>query len=146
MMARTNSKFLIAAALAIPPLLVFGLRGLPSTDRPPRSDFDDSRPANICSYRQCPNPAAGIYEVRVTTGTDSQFNRTLILVDSQPHRLCERHALTAARGRWLMHGWKFYLSVAAGLLLCGFLSLGILGVGLVVSALRMGKTPPAIKP
>jgi hypothetical protein len=122
----------IIVAVALPPLLVFGLRGLPRTDRPPLADFDVSRPESICCYRQCSRQSVGTFDVRVTTGTDSRFNKTIILVDTRNYPLCADHARYAERGQWPMHGWRFVATFIAALVFCGFLSVCLLGVGFVV--------------
>ena len=131
----------LIAALALPPLLIFGFRGLPSTDRPAAADFNDSKPEGVCAYRACARPAAGLHEVRVTTGTDSTLNKTIILVSAQPHRLCAKHAGYAAKGRWPLHGWKFALALVGALVLCAFISLGLMGAGLLAAVAR--KSPPS---
>jgi len=130
---------LIIAALVLPPLLLFGLRGLPSTDRPPVADFNASKPQNLCSYRQCQNSAAGTFDVRVTTGTDSRLNKTIILVTVQKHRLCNDHARNATRSRWPMHGWTFVGTLVLMLVLSAFVSVGLIGVGLYLSITRSRK-------
>ena len=125
-------KGLIVTALVLPLLLVFGLRGLPSTDRPDLEDFATPTNANRCSYRQCPGPSVGTFDVRVTTGTDAEINKTIILVEVRKYPLCVEHATYAEQERWPMHGWKFAAMLALALGLCAFLSVCILGAGLFV--------------
>ncbi|EKD45048.1 MAG: hypothetical protein ACD_70C00099G0001 [uncultured bacterium] len=125
-------KSLIVAALFLPLLLVFGLRGLPSTDRPVVEDFAATTSENRCSYLQCPAPSTGTFDVRVTTGTDAEINKTIILVEVRKYPLCEDHATYAKQERWPMHGWKFAAMLALALGLCAFLSVCIFGAGLFV--------------
>ncbi len=125
-------KGLIVTALFLPLLLVFGLRGLPSTDRPVQEDFAAATGENRCSYRQCSAPSVGTFDVRVTTGTDAEINRTIILVEGRKYPLCTDHALYARQERWPMHGWKFAAMLALALGFCGFLSGCIFLAGLFI--------------
>lgn len=132
-MSSGKMKRLIVTALVLPLLLVFGLRGLPSTDRPAVDDFATPTSENRCSYRQCPAPSTGTFDVRVTAGTDAEINKTIILVEIRKYPLCADHAIYAEQWRWPMHGWKFAAMLALALGFCAFLSVCILGAGLFVS-------------
>jgi len=139
--AMSNEKYgsvktmtMLFAALILPTLLIFVLRGLPSTDRPPIEEFGIIKPGRPCSYLECGKASAGDFSVRVTMGTDATVNKTIIQVNDLKLPLCSEHSRYALSQTWPMNGWRFYAALLIMLFIGGFISLGLIGAGLYFSA------------
>jgi len=125
---------MLIAALILPTLLIFVLCGLPSTDRPPIEEFRIIKPDRPCSYLECANASAGDFSIRVTMGTDATVNKTIISVSDLKLPLCSKHSAYALSQNWPMNGWRFYAAILIMLVIGGFVSLGLIGIGLYFSA------------
>ncbi|MBI5495944.1 MAG: hypothetical protein HY904_13045 [Deltaproteobacteria bacterium] len=129
----------VIACLVLPVGLIFGLRGPPTTTEPDAAEFTEPKPLGTCAYRDCQRSAVDTLPVRVTVGTDAESHRIIINVANRDVPLCAKDASHARKGKWPLYGAAFFLPLVFMIGFSLFVSVGLLGLGLVLG----GRQKPA---